>query len=175
MTPNCPPADSDAPLRGRVFLLALCQRLQATAQLVSPLPPVSVRPPAFTISWDTPTEGRVGELLMMRLRVRNNTKEMRMMRLAFSENDAFLFSGLKLYHFRLPPSFSQSLSFNLLPIKTGEVFLPTPRLLCVTTNAEVIDPHAKYRAYVRPGQPQAATWSDAPQPSQPADVVRQSA
>ena len=74
---------------------------------------MSVRDAAFDISWELPTEGRVGELLTMRLRVRNQTKQMRAMRLTFSENDAFLFCGLKLFHFRLPPSFSQNFSFNL--------------------------------------------------------------
>ena len=121
---------------------------------------MSVHGAAFGISWELPTEGRIGELLTMRLCVRNNTMEMRAMRLTFSENDAFLFSGLKLYHFRLPPSFTQNLCFNLLPIRTGAVHLPMPKLQCVTTGTEVLDTQAKELAYIRPSEPRNSAWAD---------------
>jgi hypothetical protein len=63
--------------------------------------------------------------------------------------------------FSQPPAFSQSLSFNLVPIKTGEVHLPSPKLLCVTTGAEVIDPAAKHRVFVRPSE-LVANWANVP-------------
>ena len=123
------------------------------AQLVTPLPPVLVLPSAFGLRWELPTEGHVGELLTMRLHVTNRTREMRALRLTYSENDAFLFCGYKLFHFRLPPAFSQVLSFNLVPVKTGAAPLPLPKLLCVTTNSELMDVGAKHRVFVRPSAP----------------------
>ena len=90
------------------------------------------------------------------------TSELRALRLSFSENDAFLFSGLKLFHFRLPPGFSHTLAFNLLPIRTGRVPLPTPRLFDVTSGCEVLDPEAKHVAYVHSVAVESA-W-ERPQP-----------
>ena len=63
---------------------------------------------------------------------------------------AFLFCGLKLFHFRLPPVFTQSFTFNLVPIRTGAVNLPTPKLHCVTTGAELVDAGSRHRVFVRP-------------------------
>ena len=120
------------------------------AQLVCSLPPMSVREPGFGIQWVLPTEAQLGELISMELVVTNHTKEMRALRLNFSENESFLFSGHKLFHFRLPPTFEHKLSFNLVPIQTGAVYLPMPRLHCVTTGTEVVDPAAKHRVFVRP-------------------------
>ena len=94
----------------------------------------------------------------MRLRVCNQTAELRALRLSFSENDAFLFCGLKLFHFRLPPRFAHTLAFNLLPIKTGAVMLPTPKLLDVSSNTEVFDSQTKSRVYVRPGETKGGAW-----------------
>jgi hypothetical protein len=68
---------------------------------VSALPAVTVRGAAFGLEWELPTEGRLGQLLTMRLKVVNHTNELRALRLTFSENAAFLFCGLKLFHFRL--------------------------------------------------------------------------
>ena len=86
---------------------------------MSTLPPLTVRSKAFGLEWELPSSGRMGALLTMRMTVVNLTSELRALRLSFSENDAFLFCGLKLFHFRLPPAFSQVLSFNLVPVKTG--------------------------------------------------------
>lgn len=152
---NLPTADAES------AALTKAQTFEATAQLVSALPAVTVRGAAFGLEWELPTEGRLGQLLTMRLKVVNHTNELRALRLTFSENAAFLFCGLKLFHFRLPPAFSQSLSFNLVPIKTGEVHLPSPKLLCVTTGAEVIDPAAKHRVFVRPSE-LVANWANVP-------------
>ena len=121
----------------------------------APLPALSVRPAAFGVRWELPTEGSVGELLTMRLHVSNHTRELRALRLTYSENDAFLFCGLKLFHVRLPPCFSQSLTFNLVPVKTGAAALPMPKVLCVTTNTELMDPSARHRVFVRPSAPGA--------------------
>ena len=150
-------------------MAALALAPQATAQLTSGLPLVAVRPAAFGVSWELPTEGRLGEVLTMRLRVTNQTSGMRALRLSFSENASFLFCGLKLFHFRLPPAFAHHLTFNLVPIRTGEVHLPTPKLLCVTTGAEIIDPAARHRVFVRPTE-MVSTWAQ-----QPPAGVRQSA
>ena len=78
-------------------------------------------------------------VLTMRLCVANHTKE-HALKLAFSENEAFLFCGLKLFHFRLPPFFRHSFSVNLVPVRIGEVCLPL-QLFCVTTGEEVSTRH----------------------------------
>ena len=73
--------------------------------------------------------------------------------LAFSENEAFLFCGLKLFHFRLPPFFRHSFSVNLVPVRIGEVCLPTPKLFCVTTGEEVLDSAPRHHhVFVRPSE-----------------------
>ena len=113
---------------------------------------MSVRSAQFGITWDVPTEGRVGALLTMRLRVTNHTSELRALKLTFSENDSFLFCGLKLYHFRLPPGFSHCLSFNLVPIKTDATHLPTPKLFDVrgrTSGSHARCPHALHMLSLR--------------------------
>ena len=56
------------------------------------------------------------------------------MRASFSENEAFLFCGLKLCHLRLPPGSSQLVLFKVVPVLTGSVTLP-PVSLFATTNA----------------------------------------
>ena len=104
------------------------------------LPAVDVRAIDFGIEWGLPSEGELGGMLTMTLRLVNHATTLRTLRLSFSENDAFLFCGMKLYHFQLPPGFSHTLTFNLVPIKSGAVQLPMPRLLCVTSNTELIDP-----------------------------------
>ena len=38
----------------------------------------------------------------------------------------------------------------LVAIRTGAVHLPAPKLLCVTTGAELLDPSARHRVFVRP-------------------------
>ena len=111
-----------------------------------------VRVAVFGLSLELPTEGRLGELLTLRLCVANHTKELRALKLTFSENEAFLFCGLKLFHFRLPPFFRHSLSFNLVPIRVGEVCLPTPKLFCVATGAEVVDSAPQHHVFVRPNE-----------------------
>ena len=89
----------------------------------------------------------------MRLCVANHTKELHALKLAFSENEAFLFCGLKLFHFRLPPFFRHSFSVNLVPVRTGEVCLPTPKLFCVTTGEEVLDSAPRHHhVFVRPSE-----------------------
>ena len=125
----------------------------AAVQLLSPMPAVSVCVGTFGLSWELPTEGRLGEVLTLRLRVANNTKQMRALRLSYSENDAFLFCGLKVHHFRLPPLFSQTLCWNLVPIRTGAVPLPTPSIFEVTTNCELIDPPPRHHVFVLPCAP----------------------
>ena len=137
---------------------------------MSALPPIAVRPAAFGVSWELPTEGHLGELLTMKLRVCNQSREMRALKLNFSDNDAFLFCGLKVFHFRLPPDFSHNLQFNLLPIRTGTVNLPTPRLLCVTSGAEIVDPNAHHSIFVRPSE-----RTGSPTQEEGDDVVTQSA
>lgn len=117
------------------------------------LPLVTVRIAAFGLSLELPTEGRLGELLTMRLCVANHTKELHALKLAFSENEAFLFCGLKLFHFRLPPFFRHSFSVNLVPVRIGEVCLPTPKLFCVTTGEEVLDSAPRHHhVFVRPSE-----------------------
>ena len=89
----------------------------------------------------------------MRLCVANHTKELHALKLAFSENEAFLFCGLKLFHFRLPPFFRHSFSVNLVPVRIGEVCLPTPKLFCVTTGEEVLDSAPRHRGTTPKGSP----------------------
>ena len=125
------------------------------------LPAVDVRAIDFAIEWGLPSEGELGGMLTMTLRLVNHATTLRTLRLSFSENDAFLFCGMKLYHFQLPPGFSHTLTFNLVPIKSGAVQLPMPRLLCVTSNTELIDPSATHRVFVRPALPSAAWAAEA--------------
>ena len=127
--------------------------IERMAEDVVALPPVDVRASEFELSYHLPTEGQLGAMLTLIVVVTNRTKEIRSLRLSFSENESCLFCGLKLYHFRLPPAFSQTLTFNVVPIKTGAVHLPMPRLLCVDTSAELIDASAQHRVFVRPAEP----------------------
>lgn len=105
-----------------------------------PLPAVDVRPVDLCLEWGLPTEATLGQMLTMTLRLTNRSSSLRSLRLSFSENDSFLFCGLKLHHFRLPPSFSHALTFNLVPIKTGALKLPMPKLLCVPTGRAPASP-----------------------------------
>jgi hypothetical protein len=141
------------------------------AVLVSaPTPPVSVRAPEFSVRWELPTEGRYGEALTLRLHVRNNSRSLRALRLSYADTEGFLFSGPKLFHFRLPPSFAHTHTVNLLPVKAGAVRLPMPSLHCVTSATEVHDATASHWLYVRPNNPQAVVQativSAAPAPPQ---------
>ena len=127
--------------------------IERMAEDVVALPPVDVRASEFEISYHLPTEGQLGAMLTLIVVVTNRTEELRSLRLSFSENESCLFCGLKLYHFRLPPAFSQTLTFNVVPIKTGAVHLPMPRLLCVDTSAELIDASAQHCVFIRPAEP----------------------
>ena len=139
---------SEGSARGAV--MGTVERMAAD---VVALPPVDVRASNFELTYHLPTEGQLGAMLTLTVVVTNRTKELRSLRLSFSENESCLFCGLKLYHFRLPPAFSQTLTFNVVPIKTGAVHLPMPRLLCVDTSAELIDASAQHRVFVRPAEP----------------------
>ena len=130
------------------------------AMLSTLLPPLPVRAASLGLSWGLPCEGTLGEVLTLTLRVVNASKELKALRLSYSENDAFLFCGLKLFHFRLPPSFSHTLTFNLVPIRSGAVPLPLPRLLDVNANVELVDPNARHRVFVRPCAPPPAAWAE---------------
>ena len=115
--------------------------------------------------YELPTEGRLGALLTLTVVVINQTREIRSLRLSFSENESCLFCGLKLYHFRLPPAFQETLTFNVVPIKTGAVHLPMPKLLCVDTSTELIDASAQHRVFVRPAEPAADAAQHASAPA----------
>jgi hypothetical protein len=51
--------------------------------------------------------------------------------------------------------FSHAVTFNLVPVLTGSVPLPPVRLLCVSSNTELLDSKARHLVFVRPA-PQAA-------------------
>mmetsp|Transcript_21643 Transcript_21643/g.32198 ORF Transcript_21643/g.32198 Transcript_21643/m.32198 type:complete len:80 (+) Transcript_21643:3-242(+) len=76
-----------------------------------------------------------------------------MLRSSFSENEAFLFCGFKLFNFQLPPNHSHLVEFNLLPILTGAVQLPPVRLTCTTSNKELLDAQTVHRVFVLPAEP----------------------
>ena len=46
--------------------------------------------------------------------------------------------------------FSHAVTFNLVPVLTGSVSLPPVRLLCISSNTELIDSKAKHLVFVRP-------------------------
>ena len=145
-------------LRLRLAHRRLCSSSTSTA--AGETPPLPVRAASLGLSWGLPCEGTLGEVLTLTLRVVNASKELKALRLSYSENDAFLFCGLKLFHFRLPPSFSHTLTFNLVPIRSGAVPLPLPRLLDVNANVELVDPNARHRVFVRPCAPPPAAWAE---------------
>ena len=120
------------------------------SELSSALPPTDVRGGDFDVSMELPSEGALGSLLRLHLRVKNNTTKLHTLRLSFTENESFLFCGYKLFNFSLPPGFSHAVSFNLVPVLTGSVSLPPVRLLCASTNTELIDSKAKHLVFVRP-------------------------
>jgi len=133
----------------------------ANAEVSTALPPVDVRRSDFGLVWQLPTEGSLGEQLTMSVRVTNHTAEPASLKLTFAENDAFLFCGHKLYRFLLPPAFAHTLTFNLVPIRTGAVRLPIPKLQLVSAaDKDVIDPAWQHRVFVRPTRP-AAEWAAA--------------
>ncbi|KAL1512089.1 hypothetical protein AB1Y20_005361 [Prymnesium parvum] len=123
------------------------------SEMMTPLPEQDVRPADFEITRDLPTGGTLGQLLRLRVRITNRATTLRMLRLSFSENEAFLFCGFKLFNFQLPPNHSHLVEFNLLPILTGAVQLPPVRLTCTTSNKELLDAQTVHRVFVLPAEP----------------------
>ena len=74
------------------------------------------------------------------------------MRLTFTENDAFLFSGFKKHNFQLPPFFSHVTTFNLVPVMTGSVLLPPVRLVCADTNQDLLQHGAQRSIFIAPSK-----------------------
>jgi len=95
-------------------------------------------------------EATLGMPLSVRLHVANRTRQLHSFRFSMAENEAFLFCGFKLHHFTLPPGASHTATFNLFPIAPGAVQLPPLRLLCRTTNQELVDAKASQDIFVRP-------------------------
>ena len=104
------------------------------SQMATPLPPIDVRQADFGVTLTASFEGWLGQQMHLRLHVKNSTASVQVVRASFSENEAFLFCGLKLCHLRLPPGSSQLVLFKVVPVLTGSVTLP-PVSLFATTNA----------------------------------------
>ena len=107
------------------------------SQMATPLPPIDVRQAEFGITLTASFEGVLGQQMHLRLHVKNHTASVQAVRASFSENEAFLFCGLKLCNLKLPPGASQLVLFKVVPVLTGSVSLP-PAALFATTNS----PHA---------------------------------
>ena len=115
-----------------------------------PAPAVDVRCEDFELEVELPSEGALGQMLPLRLRVKNQTRTLHALRLSFAENEAFLFCGFKLYHFQLPPGYVHTVTFNLIPIQAGAMPLPPLRLFCASTNAELLSTKVTHTVLVLP-------------------------
>ena len=65
--------------------------------------------------------GSLGTTIPLRLHAHNDTTRVRDVRLSFAENEAFLFAGYKLHTLKLPPGYSQTVTFNLVPIQARTI------------------------------------------------------
>lgn len=172
-----PPAPPDATRGEAAAALAAAALPTLPCEVACDLPLAEVRPAEFQLEWEVPTEGTVGGLIVLTLHIRNRSPTLRSLRLSFTENDAFLFCGHRLLNFRLPPTFTHTATFHLVPKCPGAVWLPPVSLVELPMGGvgaaqaaalaggaavpeetrEIVRPTQRHRVFVRPaGPPQPA-------------------
>ncbi|XP_062523062.1 trafficking protein particle complex subunit 11-like [Corticium candelabrum] len=92
------------------------------------LPTIVIETIPFWIETDLPAYGSVSSALPARYTFHNRTNRVQEMKIELDSSDACLFSGYKQISFRVLPHGKHSLTFNLLPLSAGNVFLPRLRL-----------------------------------------------
>ncbi|XP_071790310.1 trafficking protein particle complex subunit 11-like [Asterias amurensis] len=93
-----------------------------------PLPEVSIQPLPLSIETEIPAFGVVRSPLLVKFTITNDTSIVQTIEGSIQASEAFMYSGHKQIFFRILPSSSQSLSYNLHPLMSGYVQLPELQL-----------------------------------------------
>lgn len=88
------------------------------------LPTVAAKHLPFTVAATLPSHGYLHEVLPVSYTVHNKGMLVEEFEAKMGASDAFMFSGRRLSRFRILPSSSHTLTYNLYPIATGMVPLP---------------------------------------------------
>ncbi|XP_022103870.1 trafficking protein particle complex subunit 11-like [Acanthaster planci] len=120
---------------------------------ILPLPEVSIQPLPLSIETDIPAFGVVRSPLLVKFTISNQTSVVQAIEASVQASEAFMYSGHKLVFFRILPSSSQTLSYNLYPLIAGYVQLPELQLTipqAPTMTKDIVATMLPSHIYIKP-------------------------
>ncbi|XP_004344385.2 hypothetical protein CAOG_06764 [Capsaspora owczarzaki ATCC 30864] len=124
------------------------------------LPPVNVAYKAISIVPQIPASGHLNSPLEVSYAIVNHTPLTQEIELVMESNESFMFSGLKATHFRVLPSASTSVTYNLYPLQPGRLPLPHLSVKSVRQDAELTFRAMPEHVFILPPRPTNAPAAD---------------
>ena len=157
---HCLVAPSHLPVQQRgAFLgnLTLKWRRQSDpsgyVEFVSTAPIIALNVPPFSVTANVPAFGLSGEVLTVSYCLKNHTIFVQEFETKLSASEDFMFSGKRQTQFRILPASSHTLCYNLYPLKTGFLTLPTLEVSNVAEpNNPAVSPSLASAVFIKPSE-----------------------
>jgi hypothetical protein len=118
------------------------------------LPPIPIHTLAFSISTDLPASGQLHAPFPISYVVHNRTLLVQEVEARISTSEAFMYSGKRHSRFRILPSGTHTLTYNLYPVAVGTVALPHLDFSCPRYSSsmdQVTASHVPPTIFIKPG------------------------
>ncbi|UPR01317.1 subunit 11 of trafficking protein particle complex [Chloropicon primus] len=122
------------------------------AESLFQLPTIMVTHPPCKVNCSYPTRTIVGEAFPLSIRIENTTHVLQDFDVDMQDGQGFIYSGYKSTKEQVLPHDTNELTWNLVPVATGMMKLPTVRIRSAGQKVELSVPVSHGNIFVRPQQ-----------------------
>ncbi|KAJ6241800.1 trafficking protein particle complex subunit 11 [Anaeramoeba flamelloides] len=116
------------------------------------IPKVNFVKKVLTVDIDFPSQGRVGEQMVCKYLIHNHSDRFQKIMVHVSHSEEFLFSGFVDTTFQILPRATRKLNYNLIPIITGTLSLPSVKIFDTNSNYELTETKKKFHIFILPSK-----------------------